>query len=169
MRTHPYSVFVNGQCYKNCFQWKVYWFGSQTLIYPTALNVYKSVTNVWTNSVCIIVLAYVFTLKGSNSQIVKIYIVVIQYTWLWGWHSRICAPKWQGSPGVLCRPRPLFIWSTVKPWRHRNISFSSQSFLHTEIYTFDYFNTVIFFVIVKNVSEVDLQPPYLLIYNICKV
>lgn len=42
-----------------------------------ALNVYKSVTNVWTNSVCIIVLAYVFTLKGSNSQIIKIYIVVI--------------------------------------------------------------------------------------------
>lgn len=71
------QCFVNGQCYKNCFQWKVYWFGSQTLIYPTALNVYKSVTNVWTNSVCIIVLAYVFTLKGSNSQIVKIYIVVI--------------------------------------------------------------------------------------------
>lgn len=39
----------------------------------------------------------------------------------------------------------------------------------TKIYIFDYFNTVIFSVIVKNVSEVDLQPPYLLIYNICKV
>lgn len=109
---------------------------------------------------------YIKRVKQSDS--LNLYCSHIIYMALGMTFKNIC-PQVTGKPWSVMSPEAVIYLIDSQAMTSQKYIVSSQSFLHTEIYTFDYFNTVIFFVIVKNVSEVDLQPPYLLIYYIFKV